>query len=226
MSSERLQPGMWCRPSSEREWRAILELADALGVSQTSPPRMKYEEHPCVWADVNRNAAQATDPDSLCLFWNLTLADKVSIPVPEFISRMYAEAEARKAPDPAPLFVNNMTVPLNPKEGYMMIAEDGTTFVFEGGSWVFKKAPENECNPALQKQLEDLAKQVMDLYGKGGSQLVGTKQLRMGGPEMRKAIKDFLRPTNKQRFDALTSRLEALEAALDTHLRKHREAGL
>ena len=32
MSGERLQPGMWCMPSSEMEWKAVLELSDALGL--------------------------------------------------------------------------------------------------------------------------------------------------------------------------------------------------
>lgn len=92
MSGERLQPGMWCRPSSERWWRAVLELSDALGLGGVDFVETAHKRHSYVWWD-EYNGISCVRPCG-----HGGQLDKC-LPVSEFISRMYAEAEARKAPE-------------------------------------------------------------------------------------------------------------------------------
>lgn len=90
MSSERLQPGMCCRPSSEREWGAVLELSELLGLRGADFVIAGYDRYPFIRL-FGTSSGLVYPGDS---------SDQASgeVPVPEFISRMYAEAEARKAP--------------------------------------------------------------------------------------------------------------------------------
>lgn len=68
----------------------MLELADALGVSEQVRPIAHHDEYPFVWMQ---------DAGVCEAFMRKGAEGQLS--VPEFISRMYAEAEARKAPEKA-----------------------------------------------------------------------------------------------------------------------------
>lgn len=85
-----LQPGTWCRPSSEKEWKAILELAVAMGISQTDPPRMNYSECKGVWADLNSNVAQCFADGPKNGGWMLTYPEPDTVSY--FLSCMAKEA--------------------------------------------------------------------------------------------------------------------------------------
>lgn len=80
---------MWCGPSSEGEWKAILGLAVELGVRGNDFVVTRYDRYPRIW--FSRTSYGLVYPG------NFSEQMSGRIPVPEFISRMYAEARVRNA---------------------------------------------------------------------------------------------------------------------------------
>ena len=90
--SKSLTPGTWCRPSSEKEWRLILDLAEELGVGGHDYFREYDREYTLVGVTDHGSVVGVWSmiPSSDSQFWNTEL------PVPEFIAGMYELAKEKK----------------------------------------------------------------------------------------------------------------------------------
>lgn len=84
-----LEPGQWCKPKDEKEWKAVLDLADALGV-YTPGFRSPYESCECIWANIYGSINECAVTPS-----RLGETDP-PLSVPDFISGMYALAEKKE----------------------------------------------------------------------------------------------------------------------------------
>lgn len=82
-----LEAGQWCKPKDEKEWKAVLDLAEALGV-YVGGQRSRYATYKGVWAHDDNGVCECV------LLENDPERNRLS--VPDFISGMYALAEKKE----------------------------------------------------------------------------------------------------------------------------------
>ncbi len=86
-----LKRGDYCCPSTEAEWRSILDLAEALGVGLNTMNKYEWGRSSFIWY------SHTSLHDGICEFNSLEGYDAYDrIEVPDFISGMYAMKEARE----------------------------------------------------------------------------------------------------------------------------------
>lgn len=78
-----LEAGQWCKPKDEKEWKAVLDLAEVLGI-YTRGTRATYDSCVTVWA-VDGGTVNECIP----------CHDGTPLSAPDFISGMYALAEKK-----------------------------------------------------------------------------------------------------------------------------------
>lgn len=90
----KMNPGTWCRPTTEKEWKAVLDIADSLGLKRRLPTfeetRRNYEQ------EFGKQDKLIMDAQGIYATAACYVDGRMQESVPEFIAAMYAEAEARK----------------------------------------------------------------------------------------------------------------------------------
>ena len=92
--SKALEAGQWCKPRNEQEWKAVLDLAESLGLGcRPLWPRMKsrYGKYNRIFKLPLRHRGEISDLSSDC---PMPVDNKLL--VPDFIAGMYALAEQSK----------------------------------------------------------------------------------------------------------------------------------
>lgn len=77
--------GMWCKPRDEKEWRAVLDISESLGMMALAMGARDFQKFPCVWFTESGSMSQCADDSR-----------PTNTSVPAFIASMYEEAEKRK----------------------------------------------------------------------------------------------------------------------------------
>lgn len=88
--SKPLKEGQWCKPKDEREWSAVLDLSEALGV-YCPFSRAKFEYCPNIWACGDEIVSECSSGQG----------SELHVSVPDFISGMYAMVEEKQKSDRA-----------------------------------------------------------------------------------------------------------------------------
>lgn len=88
--SKALEAGQWCKPRNEQEWKAVLDLAESLGVPVA---RGSFTQHPVIrLSEAFVNGVGFT----VALMPISSFMTEICISVPNFITGMYALAEQSK----------------------------------------------------------------------------------------------------------------------------------
>ena len=242
-NTKALTPGTYCKPKDEKEWRAVLDLADSLGLGGIleDRERMIYT----LVGLISDGFVRGVHSDAVhdVVFWTNP------IPLPDFIAGMYALAEERMAERKPP-------VEADTKE------EVGRLFAFVGGRWVDvsrELLPQIERHEQRIKALEErnrvatakcgcpsdgyisepvhpieptpLQRQVTELYGRIKALESTTDLLRKDDDAidgvcigLDKRVAELEQERDKWHFlrDKEEQRLTKLEQALNDHMVKER----
>ena len=155
--------GDYCKPKDEKEWNAILAIAQSLGIYGFGERCRPFISHGWIWAN------NFSDKRELAVNECTSIAVK-EVSTSDFIAGMYQLAEERKKP---------------------------TRF---------------DIN--IQAAIEKMTKVATEAYEKEcckSDQLVGVKNLCISGEAVQRAIAEYFKPTNKQRFSDLEKRVKELE---------------